>query len=130
MGRAKSILVVEDEELVRINLAAFLEDEGYRVLSAESAEDALDMLGKRGSVDLAIVDMNLPAMDGNQLISILHQRQEAGNFLVYTGISEYNPPPKVVTAGVSPKDVFFKPVFDMNTILNAIHKKIGMSIQV
>ena len=39
-----TILIIDDEELYRWNLTFFIEDEGYKVVSVESSEKALDLL--------------------------------------------------------------------------------------
>ncbi len=62
---APTILVVDDEKNIRRTLNLVLSGEGYRVLEAESAEKALEVLaGAVPSVDLAIFDLKLPGMSG------------------------------------------------------------------
>lgn len=61
------ILVVDDEQMVRENLVDYLEDEGLDVISVGSAEEALNLM-KTEHADIAIVDMRLPVMHGNDLI--------------------------------------------------------------
>lgn len=123
MGEPKSILVVDDEDLVLLNLGAFLEDEGFEVITAVSGEQALQKVRRQGAVDLAIVDIAMPVMDGNRLIQILHLEDDALGFLVYTGNREYAPPPQLRMVGVSPDDVIYKPLMDMNVLLQAIQAK-------
>jgi two-component system nitrogen regulation response regulator NtrX len=61
----KTVLVVDDEKNIRRTLQLVLEGEGYRVLGAETAEQALGLLGNPDTpVDLAIFDVQLPAMSG------------------------------------------------------------------
>ena len=60
------ILLVEDDRRIRTSLRLVLEDEGNTVDEAESAEAALEMLGRR-AVEVAIVDLMLPGMDGFEL---------------------------------------------------------------
>jgi two-component system nitrogen regulation response regulator NtrX len=62
---APTVLVVDDEKNIRRTLEMVLSGEGYRVLEAESAEQALSLLGSgAGPVDLAIFDLKLPGMSG------------------------------------------------------------------
>jgi CheY-like chemotaxis protein len=69
---ARTILVVDDERISRRVAYRILSEEGYRVLEAESAPEALDVLGKaRGKVDLLIVDVVMPDCDGVELAAIV-----------------------------------------------------------
>jgi len=60
---AKHILVVDDDALMRRSLGFTLEQAGYRVSSADCAEDAL-ALSRREPPDLTLLDIGLPGMDG------------------------------------------------------------------
>jgi two-component system nitrogen regulation response regulator NtrX len=76
-----TILVVDDERNIRRTLGLVLRGEGYRVIEAASAEQALQILegegggGDEGSqpVDLAIIDIMLPGISGIELFSRLRQ---------------------------------------------------------
>ena len=64
-----TILLVEDEDAVRIFAARALRNKGYTVLEAPSGEDALDIVrGHEGPIDLLISDVVMPNMDGPTLI--------------------------------------------------------------
>jgi DNA-binding response OmpR family regulator len=60
------ILIVEDDERIRLSLQLVLEDEGHTVELAESAEEALDVVARRPA-DVVLVDLMLPGMDGFEL---------------------------------------------------------------
>lgn len=64
---SKHILVVDDDELLRRSLAYNLEQAGYSVLTAASAEDAL-ALAQYHPIDLVLLDIGLPGMDGLQAL--------------------------------------------------------------
>lgn len=61
------MLVVDDEHALRRLLRLYLEREGYTVLEADDGLDALSIL-RRGDVDLALVDVMLPELDGFELV--------------------------------------------------------------
>jgi DNA-binding NtrC family response regulator len=62
---APTVLVVDDEKNIRLTLEMVLQGAGYGVVQAPSAEDALEVLKKPNRpVDLAILDLKLPGMDG------------------------------------------------------------------
>ena len=117
------ILVVDDEELIRLNLVAFLEDEGYDMISAESGEDALLLITSAQPV-LGIMDMRLPGMNGNELILKAHELHPAMTFLIHTGSSAYILPEELKQIGIQPDQVFMKPISDMTLLLTAIQQLI------
>jgi CheY-like chemotaxis protein len=55
----RTVLIVEDEWLIRMELAAAFEDEGYSVLESASGEDAVASLGQGYAVDLLVTDIRL-----------------------------------------------------------------------
>jgi DNA-binding NtrC family response regulator len=61
------ILLVDDEESLRITLAANLELEGHTVLEAASAEDALKLLSEQ-PVDVVLTDIRMPGLHGVELL--------------------------------------------------------------
>jgi CheY-like chemotaxis protein len=69
---ATTILVVDDQRLSRRVAYRILSEEGYRVLEAESAPEALDVLSQaRGRVDLLMVDVVMPDCDGVELARLV-----------------------------------------------------------
>ncbi|NMO14506.1 response regulator [Pyxidicoccus fallax] len=66
------ILLVDDEESLRITLAANLELEGHTVLEAASAEDALKVLSEH-SVDVVLTDIRMPGLHGVDLLRRIKQ---------------------------------------------------------
>jgi DNA-binding response OmpR family regulator len=64
---AKHILIVDDDALLRRSLSLQLEQAGYRVSTAASAEDALALV-QRDQPDLILLDVGLPGMDGLQAL--------------------------------------------------------------
>ena len=67
-GPPDTILFVEDEVFVRMDIAEFLRQCGYRVAEAVSAEEAVEALKTKLTIDLVITDIRLQgAMDGREL---------------------------------------------------------------
>ncbi|MDT8445118.1 MAG: response regulator [Desulfuromonadales bacterium] len=69
---AKCILVVDDSETVRQVLQMTLANSGFHVVEAEDGHDALKKLS-HNSVDMMITDLNMPNMDGLELIKQVRQ---------------------------------------------------------
>lgn len=64
------MLVVDDERNIRNNLCALLESVGYKVDTASNGDDALQRV-KEGLYDIALVDIQMPHMDGLELLGYL-----------------------------------------------------------
>ena len=63
-----TVLVVEDEFLIRLTLAEVLADEGYVVMEAESGDDALQLLHANPAIAILLTDIQLPgSLDGRAL---------------------------------------------------------------
>lgn len=118
------VLTVGDEESVRINLATFLEDEGCIVHAAATAEEALRIVATE-TVDAGIIDVRLPGMDGETLILNLYKLQPKIKFLIHTGSPNYAPSKKLFDIGIGPRQVFIKPLKDMNVLVQAIEYLTG-----
>jgi DNA-binding NtrC family response regulator len=98
------VLVVDDEEMIRVNLTCFLEDENFTVLSAESGEEAIELLKENEPV-LGIIDMRLPGIDGNAVILEAYKRYPKMAFIIHTGSSEYTIPEALASIGLTPKHI-------------------------
>jgi DNA-binding response OmpR family regulator len=72
---ARTILLVDDDALIRRSLAFHLEQAGYRVHTAASAEDALALV-RRTPPDLVLLDIGLPEMDGLDALREMKAEQD------------------------------------------------------
>ena len=81
-----TILVVEDEILIRMNSADMLQDAGFSVIEAASADDAIAQLEKAGHVELVFSDIDMPgSMNGLALAEIVHERWPDIRLLLTSG---------------------------------------------
>lgn len=83
-ARQFRILVVDDEESVRITTAAILEQEGYRVETACDGHEALSRVA-REQFDLVLTDLRMEDMDGTALLHELQERYPGVVTVVLTG---------------------------------------------
>lgn len=87
-GRGESILVVEDEPVVRSLAHRILEAYGYRVVQAPTGNAALDYLSKPGNeVDLVLTDIVMPRMSGRDLAARIRERFPGLPVLFMSGYS-------------------------------------------
>ncbi len=62
------MLVVDDEAAIRAIARRALEEVGYLVLEASNARAAIDLIAQGSAVDLLIADLNMPGLDGNEMV--------------------------------------------------------------
>ncbi len=67
----ETILVIDDEEMIRESLSDILQSLGYEVLMADSGKEALRLLKEKKAVHLAIVDFAMPQMNGIETIKLI-----------------------------------------------------------
>lgn len=87
-GGRETILVVEDESALRELVCQLLTMIGYRVLSADSGEEALDRLQQNGSADLMLTDVVMAGMSGRELAEHAIQRCPAMKILFTSGYTD------------------------------------------
>ena len=82
----ETILVVDDEEYILKACRAMLTDLGYAVLTARSGEEAMSIFGEVGAhIDLVILDMIMPEMDGHETFRRLKQIDPTIKVLISSG---------------------------------------------
>ena len=87
-GTQPTILIVEDEIIIRMSSAATLEDAGFGVLEASSSAEALQALLQHRQSSLLMTDVRLPGdMDGLELVACVRRYHPAIRALVVSGNS-------------------------------------------
>src|ERR1700737_2923187 len=84
----ETVLVVEDEPVVRGVILEMLHEEGYRTLEAVDGPSGLRILGAYERVDLLITDVGLPGMNGRQLADQARETRPGLKILFITGYAE------------------------------------------
>ncbi len=89
--RPRTILVVEDEVLLRLAIAAHLREAGHEVVEAADAEEAVRAIGADASIALVFTDVNMSgALDGNALARWIGETHPAIKLLVTSGVAIEN----------------------------------------
>lgn len=113
------VMVLDDDEQVRDGLVFFLEDEGFLVTGVKSAEEAFEKLQSE-SIEIVVVDLRLPGMDGSTFIYEAHRKWPEIKFIMYTGSPEFRIPEKLASLGcVSPR-LFQKPLLEPDLMIREI----------
>src|SRR5690625_1440036 len=101
----KTILVVDDDSHIRHLVSLHLKGEGFTVIEAKNGEDALQVL-ESNSCDLAVVDIMMPIIDGNELTKDIRQFYDIPIILL-TDKSQIEDKEKVFLSGTD--DYLVKP---------------------
>jgi CheY-like chemotaxis protein len=88
VAAGETVLVVEDEPVVRSVIIEMLQDEGYRVLQAFDGPSGLHILRNTPQVDLLVTDIGLPGMNGRQLADQARETRPDLKILFITGYAE------------------------------------------
>ncbi len=108
-GRGETILVVDDEEGVRLTTRQILEEHGYRVLVAADGKEALGIFTLYASeIQAVLTDLMMPVMDGVALVGALRKLSPELKVLATTGVTETAQTTAVMRLGV--KAMIRKPV--------------------
>jgi len=86
----ETLLVVDDQPAELARLVSLLHDEGYRVLAATDGEAALGLATRWPPPDLALIDADMPGLDGFELLNRLHDdpSTEAVPVMIFTAAGD------------------------------------------
>ena len=117
---AKSILVVDDAAVVRHVVSLTLRNSGYEVVEAVNGQDAIEKL-RTSSVEMVITDLNMPVMDGIELIRQMRKsiKHKFMPILMLTTVSQEEKKQEGKEAGAS--GWIYKP-FHANELLAMVRK--------
>jgi DNA-binding NtrC family response regulator len=115
-GRAATVLIVDDEPLIRDTLAEYLAQEGFSVIAAGDGETALAM-ARRQHFDVALCDVQLPGIDGLELLEKLRKVSPVTFVLLITAFATVESAVRAFQGGA--QDYLMKPI-----LLDEVHTKI------
>jgi len=115
----QKIMVIDDEPLLRENLAAYLEDEGFLVLTTGTAESGLVKLSAFNP-DLVVVDLRLGGVDGERFVKTALGLKPETKFIIHTGSQEYRVSDMLQAQGISAQNVLYKPIPDLAILRDKI----------
>ncbi len=103
----RRILVVDDDRAFRLSTAELLRQDGYDVVLANDGSEAVDVLA-RDPVDLMLLDLRMPGIDGVSLVEVLRKRGEGVPILMITGFGTIETAVRSLHTGAD--DFLTKPV--------------------
>jgi len=82
----KTVLVVDDQENIRVVVKILLDSLGYDVLTASNGKEAIEVASRfKGDIHLAILDINMPVMGGIETFPILKEIKPGMKVIICTG---------------------------------------------
>ncbi|GFO70315.1 hypothetical protein GMLC_38940 [Geomonas limicola] len=124
--RPLTVLVVDDEEMVRTLSMSMLEAFGFQTLAASDGERALEIfLRERQRIDLVLLDQNMPTMDGLTVFKQLRQLSPGVKVLLASGYSH-----KEVAARFQGLDLngFIQKPFTVRRLLDEVQRVLGREV--
>jgi len=112
----ESVLIVDDDDLVRDLLVQFLRLRGYRAVGAKDGIDALNVVDD-DPPDVILLDLIMPGMSGVEVLRLLREKEYQGGIILMTG--SHNEELLEEAWALGPQEVLVKPI-DLERFLTAI----------
>jgi CheY-like chemotaxis protein len=120
-SRKPVILIVEDESLVRMLAVIVAEDNGFDVLSAATADEAIKVLESRSDVRLVFTDVNLPgSMNGLRLAHAIRGRWPPVELLVTSAVGN------ITAKDLPERGRFLAKPYDVAALSEAFQQMLGV----
>ncbi len=85
----KTILVVDDEEIIALNIQAYLENSGFNVILAHDGISALEIF-KKQNIDLIVLDLMLPKLNGEEVCTEIRKNSNVPIIMLTAKVQEEN----------------------------------------
>ena len=121
--KLRTILVIDDETVVRESMAIYLEDSGFNVIQAVNGREGVSMFVEFNP-DLVLCDLRMPEMDGMAVLTKLNEIAPDTPIIVVSGAGQIHDVVEALRLGAL--DYLVKPITDMavleNAVDNALHR--------
>ncbi|OEO26078.1 fused response regulator/phosphatase [Pseudomonas sp. J237] len=114
-----TLLIIDDDEVVRASLAAYLEDSGFNVLQASNGLQGLEVF-QRENPDLVICDLRMPQVDGLELIRRINALEVEAPVIVVSGAGVMGDVVEALRLGAV--DYLIKPLEDLAVLEHSIRR--------
>lgn len=114
VGGRETVLLVDDETMIVDVAKAMLKRLGYRVVTASSGEEAVNRVAETGDdIDLVILDLIMPGIDGGKTFDLIHELQPALPVILSSGYSLDGQAADIMARGCQ---AFIQKPFDLQTL--------------
>ena len=112
-----TVLLVDDEETIRALGSQMLSELGFNVVTAEDGRKAIELFVQRPEIDLVILDLTMPHMDGEQAFREMRQIRPNIKVIISSGYNEQEVTQKFVGKGLAG---FVQKPYKMSTLREVI----------
>lgn len=121
----RTILVVDDQFTVREIQRSILEAAGYRVKTAQDGREALEAISGDGAIDLVVTDVQMPRMDGFQLLEAIRADPDHGSLPVVVVTSQAGEDDRRRGAEAGADAYMVKQEFNQGALLETVGRLVG-----
>ena len=108
-----TILIIDDEEILRESIGGFLEDRDFNVIQGENGKVGIELF-KKYSPDLVITDLRMPEVDGLEVLKTIHNISKDIPLIVISGTGRIEDSVEALRSGAW--DYILKPVLDIHSV--------------
>ncbi|AZZ45026.1 MAG: two-component system response regulator RssB [Pseudomonadales bacterium] len=119
-----TLLIIDDDDVVRASLAAYLDDSGFKVLQAPNGPRGVELFDAEHP-DLVICDLRMPQMDGLELIRLISERQADLPVIVVSGAGVMSDAVEALRLGAA--DYLIKPLEDLAMLEHSVRRALDRS---
>lgn len=119
-----TLLIIDDDDVVRASLAAYLEDSGFKVLQANNGLQGLEVF-QQESPELMICDLRMPQVDGLELIRRINALGVEVPVIVLSGAGVMNDAVEALRLGAA--DYLIKPLEDLAVLEHSVRRALDRS---
>ena len=122
---SKTIFIVEDDLFLQGLEATKLKKEGFSVITAGSGKDVSDKIAKKPTIDLILLDLMLPDMDGFEILKMIRKESSFLNtpVIVFSNLSEDKDIEKAKSVGIT--EFMIKSNFNLDELTDKVRELIG-----
>lgn len=114
-----TILILDDDPVIRVMMAAYLADEGYTIIEADTGESGLELFKVR-QVDAILLDWRLPGISGSEVLSRISTEAPTTPVIVVSGTTQMDDVVEALQRGAW--DFLMKPLKNFNMLDASIQK--------
>ncbi len=115
--KAHTILIIEDEEAIRMSMTNYLEDRDYHVLVAENGKSGIDLFDRK-QPDIILTDLRMPITDGLEVIEYIQEKSNNIPIIVISGKGKVSDAIDAIRLGAW--DYLLKPIEDLSILVHRI----------